>query len=120
MNCAPKSHRQHLNLRCTRGFVAGQAVAPYSLYAAVATVVNAIAATGAGPQRDGSSDAPLAVAISRLKRADMLTAFANAPIGSALSGARDASRSPVDQHAGHRQALRAAQMLPLWLPAPLD
>jgi hypothetical protein len=120
MSCAPRFHRRYPNLLCTPGFGAVQAVAPCSLCAAVATVANGIAATDAGSQLGGSSDAPPALVISRPKRQTWPPRSPALVSTAALSATREASRSSVDHYAGHLQALRAAQMLRLRLPVPLD
>lgn len=86
MRCAPKSRRQRRNFLCARGLVAAQTVARCSLCAAVATVVNAIAAPRVGRQLGGSSGAPPTVAISGRKRADTLISFASARTGSGTVG----------------------------------
>jgi len=62
------------------------AVARYSLCAAVAAGVNAIAAPSAGPRLGGSSGAPPTVVINGRKRADTLTSFASVPTGSGTVG----------------------------------
>src|ERR1019366_5195480 len=83
------------------------AVACCSLCAAVATVVNAIAAPSAGRQLGSNSGGPPTAGISEPRGGDKLTAFASDPIGKDGVGApRDGSRSRIDHLAEHHQTLR--------------
>jgi hypothetical protein len=119
LRCGRRSRQQHRNLPRVPAYVAAQAGARCSLCAAGVIVVNAIAALSAA-QRLGGSSGVRQQAIPARRSGPTRSPHSPTPLSRpAVSAPRDGSRFTIGHHAANHQALRTAQMLDLWLPAPL-